>query len=333
MVSIPFMFQTKNGDGLADDKVTPKNVPLVLDIARICTRPYDKFMRYLIYSIEGNRQRLDGGAMFGNAPQAVWKKWAPPDERNRIELACRCFLIHDTKRDRRILLETGIGVFFEPKLRDRFGIQSSEHRLIQNLARLNIAPRQIDVVVLSHLHFDHSGGMLTAWQEGLEPELLFTNAQVLTSSRHWERAKKSHLRDHASFNPRLNTLLEQSGRLELVDGEHSGTLGDDFRFFISDGHTPGLLVTELSTGEGAVAFCSDLIPGLPWIHLPITMGYDRYPELLIDEKQRFLCGCLDRGTLLLLTHDPNTAVCTVIKDERGRYRPDKQYSSVEDLSL
>ena len=121
-------------------------------------------MSYSIYSIEGNRQRLDGGAMFGNVPRALWSKWAPADEQHRISLACRAFLIHDQASGRRILLEAGIGVFFEPKLMDRFGVLEPAHQLLVNLAALNLSPEQIDVVVLSHLHFDHAGGLLTAWR-------------------------------------------------------------------------------------------------------------------------------------------------------------------------
>ena len=113
-------------------------------------------MSYVIHSIEGNRQRLDGGSMFGNVPRALWSRWIEPDDRHRIELACRAFLIHDTVRERRILLEAGIGVFFEPKLRARFGVQEPEHVLLRSLAERQVAPEDVDVVVLSHLHFDHS---------------------------------------------------------------------------------------------------------------------------------------------------------------------------------
>src|SRR5436305_11687849 len=112
-----------------------------------------------IHSVEGNTQRLDGGAMFGNCPKPVWEKWAPPDERNRITLACRALLVREEKRN--VLLETGIGAFFEPKMRERFGVQEDRHVLIESLAKLGLSPAYIDVVVLSHLHFDHACGLLT----------------------------------------------------------------------------------------------------------------------------------------------------------------------------
>jgi glyoxylase-like metal-dependent hydrolase (beta-lactamase superfamily II) len=294
---------------------------------------------YLIDSIEGNRQRLDGGSMFGNVPRALWAGWIEPDERHRIELGCRAFLIRETDADtgseRRILLEAGIGVFFEPKLRDRYGVLEPEHRLLVNLERQSVVPEQIDVVVLSHLHFDHAGGILSAWSEqGAGPELVFPGARFVTSRPHWERAMKPHFRDRASFIPAMLELLQGSDRLELVaPGERSETLGPDFSFTFSDGHTPGLLLTELRGERGSVVFCGDLIPGRPWIHLPVTMGYDRYPELLIDEKRRLLQRCLEQGTRLLLTHDPVCASCAVKRDERGRFGPTDEQDELRGYRL
>src|SRR5687768_13890154 len=111
-----------------------------------------------VHAVEGNTQRLDGGAMFGNCPRPVWEKWAPPDDRHRITLACRSLLVREparspAERGRNVLLEAGIGAFFEPKLRERFGVQEERHVLCESLEKLGVAPDDIDVVVLSHLHF------------------------------------------------------------------------------------------------------------------------------------------------------------------------------------
>jgi glyoxylase-like metal-dependent hydrolase (beta-lactamase superfamily II) len=290
-------------------------------------------MPYLLYSVEGNRQRLDGGAMFGNVPRPMWEAWAPPDARHRIELACRGFLIHDVERDRRVLLDTGIGVFFDPKLQDRYGVAEPGHQLLMSLAALDVEPDQIDVVVLSHLHFDHAGGLLTPWRPDGGHEIVFPRARYLASARAWQRARSPHLRDRASFVPELLDLLERSGRLDLADAHPGGALGPDFFFHLSDGHTPGLLLTELRTARGSVVFCGDLIPGRPWIHLPVAMGYDRFPELIVDEKASLLARCLENRTRLLLTHDPGCAMCSVGRDDKGRYGPRDEVVGVTGLEL
>jgi glyoxylase-like metal-dependent hydrolase (beta-lactamase superfamily II) len=270
-----------------------------------------------LWSILGNSQRLDGGAMFGNAPRALWAKWLPPDEENRVPLACRALLAEGVN-GKRVLFETGIGAFFEPKLRERYGVVEDRHVLLDSLATAGFGENDIDAVVLSHLHFDHAGGLLAPYVEGVPARLLFPNATYIVGRECWERAKAPHSRDRASFIPGLTELLEASGRLELVDGIRSRTLGDAVRFDFSHGHTPGLMLAEVG-GDGGVAFCADLIPGRPWVHLPVTMGYDRYPELLIDEKQRFLDDKRARGVRLFFTHDPGCALADVVVDAKGRY--------------
>lgn len=278
-----------------------------------------------LWSIRGNSQKLDGGAMFGNAPRAVWEKWAVPDDLNRIELACRA-LLASPLAGRTVLFETGIGAFFEPKLRDRYGVQEPGHVLIESLREAGFEHEDIDVVVLSHLHFDHAGGLLAPWSEGRSPELLFPNATFLVGAEHWARALHPHPRDRASFIAELPGLLEASGRLEIVDGPYSKTLGDSVRFSFSDGHTPGLMLAEIIGPEtvegqprGGVVFCADLIPGRSWVHVPITMGYDRNAELLIDEKRSFLEDKLARNVRLFFTHDPHCALAQVSRDEKGRF--------------
>jgi len=278
-----------------------------------------------ITPVLGNSQKLDGGSMFGNCPRAVWERWMPPDEQGRIPLACRAMLVEELEGAevvRRLLFETGIGAFFEPKLRARYGVVESEHVLLRELAALGLSDADVDVVVLSHLHFDHAGGLLAAWADGEEPHLLFPNATFVVGREALERAQQPHARDRASFIPALPDLLEQSGRLEIVDGERSGTLGDDYRLHYSHGHTPGLMMAEVDRGaDGPLVFVGDLMPGRPWMHVPITMGYDRYPELLIDEKRALLEDLLARSGAVFFTHDPEVAIARVERDERGRFVP------------
>ena len=263
-------------------------------------------------SLMGNSQRLDGGAMFGNVPRAMWSKWLAPDAEHRVPLACRCLLARGLN-GKTVLFETGIGAFFDPKMRERFGVVEPQHVLLESLAALGLTDTDVDVVVLSHLHFDHAGGLLAPWQPDQSARLLFPHARYLVSQACWDRAIAPHARDRASFIAELQPLLEQSGRLSLIQGEFSEELGASVRFHYSHGHTPGLMLAEIigTDASAGVLFCADLIPGEAWVHLPITMGYDRFPEMLIDEKRELLTALHSRHTRLFFTHDPNIAIADI----------------------
>jgi len=266
-----------------------------------------------LISLNGNSQKLDAGAMFGNAPKALWSRWVETDDLNRMQIACRCLLAQDFN-GKNVLFETGIGAFFEPKLKTRFGINEQQHVLLDSLKQHDLTHRDIDIVVLSHLHFDHAGGLLSQWQEGQAAELLFPNAHYLVSSDHWQRATTPHPRDRASFIPQLNKLLEDSGRLNLVSGTTHESLPDVI-FEYSNGHTPGMMHAII---KNSLVFCADLIPGKAWVHVPISMGYDRFPELLIDEKTEFLNNHYKHKRKLFFTHDPDYSAAE-IKYDKGRF--------------
>ncbi len=284
-----------------------------------------------LYSIRGNDQKLDGGAMFGNAPKALWERWAAADEQNRIELATRAMLVHEG--DRFVLFEAGIGAWLSPRLRDRYGVADDDNRIVRSLDLHGLTPADIHVVVLSHLHFDHAGGLLSDWREGAKPELVFPNATFLVSQRHWQRATKPHDRDRASFIPELNSLLAGSGRLALVEGDSHPLLGPGYRFHYSDGHTPGMMLTELDGDHGPLVYGADLVPGRAWVHTSISMGYDRFPELLLDEKRALLGSLAKRHGRLFYAHDPSTAMSHITRDAQGRFGSANNKSSVRGLAV
>jgi glyoxylase-like metal-dependent hydrolase (beta-lactamase superfamily II) len=270
-----------------------------------------------LYSVPSNAYKLDGGAMFGNAAKAVWERWMPADEQNRIRLATRVLLVITQKET--ILFETGIGAYMEPRYRDRYGVDEPEHMLLKSLAEKGISPADVTRIFISHLHFDHAGGLLSAWQAGKEPELLFPNAKYHVGEEAWERAIHPHPRDRASFIPQLQRQLEQSQRLTLIKkGEVLSFDELELHFYLSNGHTPGLLCADLRYGKDRLVYASDLIPGSFWVHLPISMGYDRFPELLIDEKNALLTSLAKENAWLFYVHDPDFAVSKVRYDDEHK---------------
>lgn len=281
-------------------------------------------------SIEGNRQLLDGGAMFGNAPRPVWEKWINPDELGRIPLACRCLLIEFNGL--KILCETGIGAFFDPKMAERFGVQTpTKHLLRENLRKAGHTLESIDYVILSHLHFDHAGGLLPTHDEIAKGDdgLIFPRAKFIVGQEAWDRALHPHFRDRASFIPGLTDKLLKSGRLLVVPRDPlPPPLEDHLEFLETNGHTPGHLHTLFKSDQGRIFFCGDLIPGRPWVHLPITMGYDRFPELLIDEKAKVYGRAENERWLMFFTHDPMIAASYVKKSESGKYEPTNDEQSL-----
>ncbi len=276
-----------------------------------------------ISSIEGNRQLLDGGAMFGNAPKAMWERWLKPDHLNRIELACRGMLVQINEIN--ILLETGIGAFFEPKLADRYGVTPNDrHVLLESLQEYGLTHEDIHYVILSHLHFDHAGGLLPPYKEDPEhSSLLFPNAKFIVGVDAWDRATNPHGRDRASFIPQMIDSLKKSERLIKISPDNENSLPDEiknhFRFFQSNGHTPGQLHTIVQTDSADLIFCGDLIPGTTWAHIPLTMGYDRFPELLIDEKTKLYQEVDLEKMIFYYTHDNKYVASKIRRNDKGKY--------------
>lgn len=264
-----------------------------------------------LYPVLGNTQYLDGGAMFGHVPKTLWSQWLKPNENNQVQLATRALLLR--KNNLNILFEVGIGTGLSEQFKQRYGIVESDHVLLNSLEKLGLSHHDIDYIVLSHLHFDHAGGLLVDFKLGKFPQLLFPNAKIIVSKSAWQRACNPHSRDKASFIPELHHLLESTGRLIQVQKGDRHHLKEIVTFHYSDGHTPGLLMSEINVKQEKYLFVSDLIPASQWIHTSIAMGYDRFPELLIDEKRELLSYVYKKKIKLFFTHDPNVVSCSIKK--------------------
>ena len=266
-------------------------------------------------AIEGNSQRLDGGAMFGNVPKVLWEKWHKPDAVGRILLATRGLLIEDG--DLQVLCETGIGNFFPPHLAARYGVENpSENLLMSSLRARSVDPDAIDFVILSHLHFDHVGGLIA--EDG---SLHFANAQYLVGERAFARACQAHIRDRASFIADIPSKLKKSGRLLLINEKSSipAPLADKLEFVFTEGHTVGQMHVLWSGSRQKVFFAGDVIPGCAWVHLAITAGYDRYPERLIDEKKALYERAQRENWLFFYMHDSKYKASQITLED-NKYR-------------
>lgn len=265
---------------------------------------------FQLHEVRDGTFALDGGAMFGVVPRPLWERKHPADERNRIRLALRCLLVDDGKR--RVLIDDGIGDKLDGKHRDIYAVDHSRFDLDRELARAGFSRADITDVVLTHLHFDHSGG--TTRLESGELALAFPNATYHLQRRNWAWAHHPSEKDRGSFRAENYSLLERSGRLHLLDGQTE--LYPGIQLFVSEGHTVGLQLARITDGERSVVFCADLIPTTSHLRAAWVMAYDLYPLTTIEEKKMLLAQAVEDGWILFFEHDPDIAACTV-KEERG----------------
>jgi len=261
--------------------------------------------------ISAGRFRLDGGAMFGVVPRVLWERVAPPDDRNRIELALHCLLIRDGKRT--ILVETGMGEKWGPKDRDIYALRS-EGGIEAALQRLGVPLESINTVLLTHLHFDHAGGA-TRLDSGGEAVPTFPNAEYFVQRKEWDLAFDLNERTQASFRRENYEPLARSGQIRLLDGE--AEIAPGVSAVPMPGHTPGLQGVLVRAGGSAACFPSDLIPTAAHLPYPYIMGYDLFPLTTLETKKRIISRALAEGWILHLVHEPETPVGTLIL-EKGR---------------
>ncbi|MFQ5510508.1 MAG: MBL fold metallo-hydrolase [Candidatus Krumholzibacteriia bacterium] len=254
---------------------------------------------------------LDGGAMFGVVPKNIWSRVAPADDQNRIAMATRLLLIRG--RGKTVVVDSGCGMGYSEKLARIYAFEATVP-MTDCLRQYDLRPQDVTDVLVTHLHFDHGGGLATP--DGSGWRLTFPDAAHHIQRRQWQHALNPNPRDRASFfGPRIK-IIEREGNLVLHDGDWSLDEGVDLHTF--DGHTPGQHLPRLHDNETTLFFCGDLVPTSAHLPVPYIMSYDLQPVLAMEEKTRMLEKAAREGWTLFFEHDPKLAAC-VVRDEGGRY--------------
>jgi glyoxylase-like metal-dependent hydrolase (beta-lactamase superfamily II) len=263
-----------------------------------------------VRTILDGRFCLDGGAMFGIVPKAVWSKSDPPDPDNRIPLALRCLLIQVDERT--IVVDTGIGTKWSEADAARYGIDHAEHELLRSLEALGIGREDVTDVVLTHLHFDHSGGTTRQDARG-ELELTFPKARHHLQRRNYAHATRPTSRDRGSY---LAENFPRADQLALLDGPAEIAAGVDVILF--EGHTVGQQLVRVRGKDAWLLYAADIIPTSSHLGSAFVMGYDLMPDVTAREKERVVQRAAREGGLIVFEHDPDIAACTVQVDARGK---------------
>ena len=266
--------------------------------------------KWKVFALETGSFWLDGGAMMGSVPRVLWEKTNAPDSSNRIKLSMRCLLVDDGESV--VLIETGIGDKNPEKFIEMFAIDQSSNTLSNALSDNGYLYKDITHVIITHLHFDHSGGALYNDKGILKPR--FPNANYYVSESNWEAAINPSPRDQASYIKTNYSLLKKEGLLTLVS-ENTKIL-DGVETYTVNGHTRGQQLIKIFDSDEAIVFCSDLIPLKSHLKLPWIMGYDLNAELTLKEKKIFLDKACDFNWLLFFYHDPESIAVRIRKSDK-----------------
>jgi len=274
-----------------------------------------------LYSIETGNFKLDGGAMFGVVPKAIWKKTNPADDLNMIDMAARSLLIETTSS--LILIDTGLGDKQDEKFFSHYH-RWGEYSIDDSIKKAGFTSGDITDVFFTHLHFDHCGGAIIRKGNRLIPR--FKNANFWVNKDHWEWANSPNSREKASFLPDNILPLKESGKLNFIDANEK-TLG--FDILTVNGHTEKMMLPVVEFKSRTIVFVSDLIPTSGHVRVPFIMGYDTRPLQTLREKESFLEKAAKDKFLLFLQHDVKNEIID-IKKENNKFKLNKTFK-LEDI--
>ena len=253
--------------------------------------------------------------MFGVVPKVVWERVAPADEFNRVELSMRILLVKDDRAGRAILVDTGGGDKWSPTEIERFAFETREDKLGAGIAAAGLREEDITDILITHLHFDHNGG-LTRWADQEREVALprFPDAKVWLHRRHWQHTKAPIEKDRASFLKRDFGPVFEAGLLSIIEGDPPECPFEGMKLHLAHGHTTAMTLPWFADEERELLYASDLFP--TFCHLPPAwlMAYDNEPLKTLREKKEILEACYKRDLMLASGHDPHTACARVVYD-------------------
>ncbi len=263
-----------------------------------------------LHSLTDGTFRLDGGAMFGVVPKTLWSRRTQADDKNRIPLGLRPLLVRAYGKN--ILIDTGIGDKMPPKLVEIYAIDRTTH-LDHSLAAIGMTADDIDVVVATHLHFDHFGGSTMREGDALVPR--FRNARYLIRRGDWEDATHPHDRNRASYLPENFMPLADAGVIDFV--EDDGEVMPGISVWRTGGHAMFHQWIKIESEGHVAAFVADLIPTTAHLDEPWIMGYDLYPMDTLHYKQHFIREAIDDEYVVFFEHDPSIPA-GIIRERDGK---------------
>ena len=255
--------------------------------------------------------RLDGGAMFGVVPKPMWEKKSRADERNRVLLAMNCLLIRAAGKT--ILVETGAGDKWDAKKRDIYALEGSP-RFPDQLAAHGVKPENVDIVINTHLHFDHCGWNTRIVNGKVRPT--FPNARYVVQKKDFEHAKNPTERDRASFILEIYLPVEEAGQWWLLEGDTEIVPG--VSVFVVPGHTHAMQCVKLESGGKTAIFLADLVPTTAHLPLAWIMGFDLFPLTTLENRKKWLPQIAKNGWLTLFAHDP-VIRAAYLRERDGNY--------------
>ena len=253
---------------------------------------------------------LDGGAMFGTVPKVLWQKTNPADKKNRILMALNLLLVKTGKRN--ILIDTGMGDKYDEKIYQIYEIDRRQH-LLNSLKKLRILPDDIDIVINTHLHFDHAGGNTIKNKKG-EITPTFPKAKYFIQKGEWRNALNPNERTRASYIFEDFQLLDITNQSILIEGDTEIEKG--IRVIKTPGHAryhQSVLIE--SEGQKAI-YLGDSIPTTSHIPFPYIMSYDLFPLVTLKTKKEILNQAFKEDWLLIFEHDPLIKMCYITREDK-----------------